>query len=114
MALGSCRSARRRPASGGGHGHLQPRRKTVYAIRLGLPSARDPLARDEKIWLRESGYIRLETGAAVALLDVAPVEPDYLPGHAEGLSKIPGGDTFRIVMLVDGANKAHLIAQARA
>ncbi|RUQ32329.1 MAG: alginate lyase family protein [Candidatus Competibacteraceae bacterium] len=32
--------------------------------------------------LPDSGYIRLEAGPAVALLDVAPVGPDYLPGHA--------------------------------
>jgi uncharacterized heparinase superfamily protein len=34
------------------------------------------------IWLRDSGYVRLEAGPAVALLDVAPIGPDYLPGHA--------------------------------
>jgi len=32
--------------------------------------------------LAESGYIRLQQGSAVVLLDVAPVGPDYLPGHA--------------------------------
>ncbi len=32
--------------------------------------------------LRESGYLRLEGDGAVALLDVAPIGPDYLPGHA--------------------------------
>ena len=32
--------------------------------------------------LTESGYIRLATPQAVALLDVAPIGPDYLPGHA--------------------------------
>ena len=32
--------------------------------------------------LAESGYLRVEQGAAVALIDVAPVGPDYLPGHA--------------------------------
>jgi uncharacterized heparinase superfamily protein len=31
---------------------------------------------------RDSGYVRLEAQEAVALLDVAPVGPDYLPGHA--------------------------------
>jgi uncharacterized heparinase superfamily protein len=31
---------------------------------------------------RESGYVRLEGSQAVALLDVACVGPDYLPGHA--------------------------------
>lgn len=30
----------------------------------------------------DSGYIRLEGADAVALLDVAPIGPDYLPGHA--------------------------------
>lgn len=30
----------------------------------------------------DSGYVRLETEKAVALLDVAPIGPDYLPGHA--------------------------------
>ncbi|NNJ85039.1 MAG: heparinase II/III-family protein [Gammaproteobacteria bacterium] len=32
--------------------------------------------------LKESGYIRLSSGNAIAFLDVAPVGPDYLPGHA--------------------------------
>ena len=32
--------------------------------------------------LRDSGYVRLTHGHAVAFLDVAPVGPDYLPGHA--------------------------------
>jgi len=31
--------------------------------------------------LKDSGYLRLVNGMAVALLDVAPVGPDYLPGH---------------------------------
>ena len=31
--------------------------------------------------LADSGYLRVESGPAVALLDVAPVGPDYLPGH---------------------------------
>lgn len=32
--------------------------------------------------LEASGYVRLARGPAVALLDVAPIGPDYLPGHA--------------------------------
>lgn len=32
--------------------------------------------------LKESGYIRLENDSCVAILDVAPVGPDYIPGHA--------------------------------
>lgn len=34
------------------------------------------------VHLKDSGYVRLVHGMAVALLDVAPVGPDYLPGHA--------------------------------
>ncbi|MBX3705061.1 MAG: alginate lyase family protein [Pseudomonadales bacterium] len=56
-----------------------------YADRLGLqPDVRsesngpDPRAAH---W-PESGYLRLETSNIVAFLDVAPVGPDYLPGHA--------------------------------
>jgi uncharacterized heparinase superfamily protein len=50
-----------------------------YAERSGFShegNVAEPL-----IWLRESGYVRLEYGAAVAILDVAPLGPDYLPGH---------------------------------
>lgn len=32
--------------------------------------------------LPDSGYVRLQSGDAVALVDVARVGPDYLPGHA--------------------------------
>lgn len=32
--------------------------------------------------LAESGYARMQTGKAVAIADVGPVGPDYLPGHA--------------------------------
>lgn len=52
----------------------------AYAQRLGLGTrehACPVLTR-----FPESGYIRLENRHAVALLDVAPVGPDYIPGHA--------------------------------
>lgn len=39
-------------------------------------------AAPQPTWLRDSGYVRLQDGPAVALLDVAPIGPDYLPGHA--------------------------------
>lgn len=51
-----------------------------YAGRLGFaPWVAD---RSGIQWQRDSGYIRVERGGAVALLDVARVGPDYLPGHA--------------------------------
>ena len=50
----------------------------AYAARLGLaPPATPPTA-----WLDPSGYVRLTRGDAVALIDIAPIGPDYLPGHA--------------------------------
>lgn len=57
------------------HGGLQ-----AYAQALGVPVAGAPLAALE--YLRDSGYVRLQSGAACLLADVAPVGPDYLPGHA--------------------------------
>ncbi len=52
--------------------------------RLGLGLAPDASAGrgPRVIWLRDSGYVRLDVGPAVALLDLAPIGPDYLPGHA--------------------------------
>jgi uncharacterized heparinase superfamily protein len=51
-----------------------------YAQRLGLGS----LDADNNVikYLRQSGYLRLHQGEAVALLDVGEIGPDYLPGHA--------------------------------
>jgi uncharacterized heparinase superfamily protein len=52
----------------------------AYAIRLGFPPAPPPRAGLTR--LEPSGYARLSNAEAVALLDVGPVGPDYLPGHA--------------------------------
>jgi uncharacterized heparinase superfamily protein len=50
-----------------------------YAHRLGVTSSKVGVR--TKV-LGETGYIRVEQGPAVALLDVGPVGPDYQPGHA--------------------------------
>lgn len=50
-----------------------------YAKRLGLPATR---LSEALIHLDSTGYIRLSKGEAVLLIDVAPIGPDYLPGHA--------------------------------
>ena len=52
----------------------------AYAARLGIAAEVAPAS--PCCWLRDSGYVRLAAGPAVALLDVAPIGPDYLPGHA--------------------------------
>lgn len=58
----------------------EPSALEAYAAGLGL----EPLApaRAGMLDLRPSGYARLERGGAAALLDMAPIGPDYLPGHA--------------------------------
>lgn len=62
-----------------------PDQLSAYAARLQLnskdlsPSVKDDI--NIRHW-SESGYIRLESRCAVALLDVAPIGPDYLPSHA--------------------------------
>lgn len=51
-----------------------------FAGALGLPPPAQAL--EGATHLSPSGYVRLSLGSATALLDVAPVGPDYLPGHA--------------------------------
>lgn len=50
----------------------------AYANRLGIA----PPTTAAACWMKASGYARLQMPDAVALLDLAPVGPDYLPGHA--------------------------------
>lgn len=60
-----------------------PAELVAYARRVGVTEQVAPNKQDSKLTvLRESGYVRVECGPAVALLDVAPIGPDYLPGHA--------------------------------
>lgn len=56
-----------------------PKELFSYAKRLNCES---PAVRTEFVHLDASGYIRVSVGSAVLLIDVAPVGPDYLPGHA--------------------------------
>ena len=51
-----------------------------YAAALGVTAG--PPATSGVQALAASGYARASFGPMVALLDVAPVGPDYLPGHA--------------------------------
>jgi uncharacterized heparinase superfamily protein len=69
-----------------------PVRLLDYAARLGLGGAAPSRG---ALHLADSGYVRLENERAVALLDIAPVGPDYLPGHAHA-------DTLSFELSVDG------------
>ncbi len=51
-----------------------------YAAALGFAPA--PGADAPLLHLRDSGYLRIAIPPVVALLDLAPIGPDYLPGHA--------------------------------
>jgi uncharacterized heparinase superfamily protein len=65
-----------------------------YAIRLGLGPSSAP--QEACAHFGDSGYIRVDLGdKGVALLDVAPIGPDYLPGHAHA-------DTLSFEMSVFG------------
>nr|VFJ46011.1 MAG: Uncharacterized conserved protein, heparinase superfamily [Candidatus Kentron sp. FM]VFJ61187.1 MAG: Uncharacterized conserved protein, heparinase superfamily [Candidatus Kentron sp. FM]VFK13602.1 MAG: Uncharacterized conserved protein, heparinase superfamily [Candidatus Kentron sp. FM] len=67
-----------------------PAELAAYAGRLGLappampvaaaPSPAAPIS-TRLVHRKDSGYIRASLGHAVAFLDVAPLGPDYLPGH---------------------------------
>ena len=52
----------------------------AYAQRLELPTVTEP--HESITHLAASGYIRACFGGATAILDLAAVGPDYLPGHA--------------------------------
>ncbi len=65
-----------------------------YAARLGFTTP-PCAAEDDVVVLPDSGYVRVAQNAVVALLDVAPVGPDYIPGHAHA-------DTLSFELSVSG------------
>ncbi len=66
-----------------------------YATALGYGTDGTPAKTGGAIALKPSGYIRLDAQRATAWLDVAPIGPDYLPGHAHA-------DTLACELVVDG------------
>jgi uncharacterized heparinase superfamily protein len=58
-----------------------PAELLAYAQRLGIAQM-DSGDEGSVQQFQDSGYVRVASGPAFALLDVAPVGPDYLPGHA--------------------------------
>lgn len=71
-----------------------------YAARLGFiesPVLR-PLDPNDSVTVKSlstSGYVRIDADSACLLLDVAPIGPDYLPGHAHA-------DTLSFELSVSG------------
>lgn len=64
-----------------------------YAQRLAVPLDHRDLHMIEA--LPDSGYVRLQNERAVVICDVAPIGPDYLPGHAHA-------DTLSFELSLDG------------
>lgn len=64
-----------------------------YARALGVEWASDADNAIEA--LTDTGYVRLHAGRAVLIADVAPIGPDYLPGHAHA-------DTLSVELSWDG------------
>lgn len=60
----------------------EPPELQAYGARLGAPAPDAPDGSTALTTLPASGYVRLQLGPAVALLDVARIGPDYLPAHA--------------------------------
>ncbi|MDT8420828.1 MAG: alginate lyase family protein [Desulfuromonadales bacterium] len=58
----------------------RPEKLFDYAQRLGV-SAKD-VCSEGLTHLQETGYVKLQNDQATVFLDVAPIGPDYLPGHA--------------------------------
>lgn len=56
-----------------------PDELVAYARRLGFDLQ---FKHPNTTWLKESGYVRFDRGVAALICDMAPVGPDYLPGHA--------------------------------
>jgi uncharacterized heparinase superfamily protein len=52
------------------------------AAHLGIEPTRATPATDGLTRLDPSGYLRLAAGDFVVIADVAPIGPDYIPGHA--------------------------------
>ena len=53
-----------------------------YAIRLGFKEARKVGSKVKYTHLKQSGYVHFKCSNAEGILDVGPIGPDYLPGHA--------------------------------
>jgi uncharacterized heparinase superfamily protein len=85
-----------------------------YAQRLGLTSSQPStgLALHVQHWA-ESGYVRISTAQAVAILDVAPIGPDYLPGHAHADTLSFELSVFKSRVVVNGGTSCYGLGAER-
>ena len=89
----------------------EPEALEAYANRLELAPISSP--QTALTALTESGYLRLQLGSALALLDVAAIGPDYLPGHAHADTLSFELSLFGQRVLVNSGTSCYGISQER-
>jgi len=82
-----------------------------YAKRLGVNYSKNKFKKVTK--LINSGYIRIDSKDYTALLDVAKIGPDYLPGHAHADTLSFEISLFRQLLLVNGGTSEYEIGSIR-
>jgi uncharacterized heparinase superfamily protein len=82
-----------------------------YARDLGIQAAQ-PIGVGV-VYLEQSGYVRVARGPAVALLDVAPIGPDYLPAHAHADTLSFELSLRRQRLIVNGGTSCYGASQQR-
>jgi uncharacterized heparinase superfamily protein len=89
----------------------KPKELFDYAGRLGICT--QYLNIEGLTHLKETGYIRLQNGPAVAFLDVAPIGPDYLPGHAHADTLSFELSLFEQRVIVDSGTSCYGVSAER-
>lgn len=85
-----------------------------YAHTLGVQIELDTSKSDIAVYqLEESGYIRISSDKAVAFLDVAPVGPDYLPGHAHADTLSFEASIYDQRIIVNGGTSLYGVSSKR-
>ena len=79
-----------------------------YALRLGVEYKN--IKFNKVTHLADSGYVRLDYGDLIGLLDVAPIGPDYLPGHAHADTLSFEISLFGQRILVNGGTSEYKIS----
>jgi uncharacterized heparinase superfamily protein len=84
----------------------------AYAKRVSVPMIERSLK--GVTHLAPSGYIRVQLGSLVALLDVAPIGPDYLPAHAHADTLSFELSLFEERLLVNSGTAQYVSGKARS
>jgi uncharacterized heparinase superfamily protein len=82
-----------------------------YAQRLGVNYS---FIKFNKVThLKDSGYVRLTSGNVVVLLDIAPIGPDYQPGHAHADTLSFEFSLFGQRLIVNGGTSEYEVSAVR-